>query len=54
MTNYKRKNDKKKESELQKAYRQGFMDGQAQIIERMTKAGILPEINFSPVEIVKL
>ncbi len=35
------------ESERQRIYRQGFFDGQAQVIGRMTDAGILPPITFA-------
>ena len=58
MTNYdkKRKRQKGRQglgtmSERGAAYQKGFFDGQAQVIHRMTEAGILPKLDFDLKEI---
>lgn len=56
--NYEKKRNRQKgrqkgiESERQMIYRKGFFDGQAQVIDRMIEAGILPPVNFAPMKSV--
>jgi hypothetical protein len=62
MTNYDKKRQKLQkrarkcvptESERERIYRQGFFDGQAQVIDGMTEAGILPRLDFKTVPVTQ-
>lgn len=52
MTNYTKKRKRQSgrqdcnPSERQRSYLKGYLDGQGELVQRLIKAGILPEVNF--------